>query len=385
VAAAVVLVTGAALLGRTLAALGAVDPGFRAERLVTAQVTYPATYDRDALGAGYEAIGEAVRAVPGVTGVALAGTIPFGPTRDAYATFIEDVTTNPNELPVIDVDRVGPGYFDVMGIPLLEGRGFDEADHAGAPPVAVVDERMARTYWPDLPHSSTGVRGAIGRRIRYPWAGAPWIEVVGVVGSVADDDLTAALRPRWYVPLTQAPTPNITIVLASALPGATVVADVRRAVASVDGRVPMSRVRPYPELLGDAAARTRLTARVLLSFALATLLLGCLGVYGMAAHMVRERRREIGVRMALGADAGRIGAAVLGGALGVVAPGALAGVVLAGASTRALRGMLFGVAPLDPATFALVPLVMLGAATLSVWLPARRAAAVDPLESLRDG
>ena len=376
VAAAVVLVTSAALLVRTLAALGAVDPGFRPTHLITAQVTFPSTYDESTAEPAYTALVGGVRAVPGVKGAALAASIPFGPLRDAYATFIEDVTTNPNELPVIDVDRVGPDYFDVMGIPVLEGRPFSDADRAGSTLVAVVDERMARTYWPDA--------SPIGRRIRYPWAGAPWIEVVGVVGSVADDDLAAARQPRWYVPLVQRPAPNVTLVISSALPGGAVVPDVRRAVATVDARLPVSHVTSYPELMGESEARTRFTAWVLLSFAFTTLLLGCLGVYGLAAHMVRERRREIGVRMALGAGSGTIGAGVLASALRVAAPGALVGLLLAAASTRALSGLLFGVRPLDPLTFGLVPVVMVGAALVAVWIPARRAAAVDPMESLRE-
>ncbi len=376
VAAAVVLVTSAALLVRTLAALGGVDPGFEPDRLVTAQVTFPSTYDPSATESVYPSLVEGVRAVPGVEGAALAGSIPFGPVQEAYATFIEDVTTNPNELPVIDVDRVGAGYFDVMGIPVLEGRAFTDADREGSRLVAVVDARMARTYWPE--------EGALGRRIRYPWAGAPWIEVVGVVGSVADDDLTASRQPRWYVPLAQRPTPDVVLVVASALPGGAVVPGVRRAVAGVDARLPVSHVTAYADLMGESAAGTRFTAWVLLSFALVTLLLGCMGVYGLAAHTVRERRREIGVRIALGAGRGTIGAGVLGGALRVTVPGALAGVLLAAASTRALSGLLYGVTPLDPLTFGLVPVVMVGAALLAVWIPARRAAAVDPMESLRE-
>jgi predicted permease len=377
VAAAVVLVTSATLLVRTLAALAAVDPGFRPEALLTAQVTFPLTYDEASAGPAYASLVEAVRAVPGVGGVALAGSIPFGPVRDAYATFIEDVTVDPNDLPVIDVDRVDADWFGVMGIPLIEGRTFTSADREGSPLVAVIDERMARTYWADV--------SPIGRRIRYPWAGAPWIEIVGVVGSVADDDLTAPRRPRWYVPLAQRPAPNVTLVLSTELAGGAVVPGVRRAVTAFDARLPVSHVASYTDLMGESAARTRFTTWMLLSFALATLTLGCLGVYGMAAHVVRERRREIGVRMALGAGSGRIGADVLMGALRVAGSGAVAGMVLAGASTRVLSGMLFGVAPLDPVTFALVPLVLLGATLLAVWLPARRAATVDPIESLREG
>lgn len=374
VAAAVVLVTGALLLVRTLAAVGAVDPGFRTDGLLTAQVTFPA--DRPGDAATFDALLARIRAVPGVRDAAAAGTVPFGPLREAYATFIEGVTTDPNDLPSIDADRVSPAYFDVMGIPLIAGRAFTAADREDASLVAIVDERMANAYWPD--------GSAVGHRIRFPWAGAPWLEIVGVVGSVSDDDVTAPGRPRWYLPLAQHPTPNLTLVIASSLPGAAVMPGVRRAVAGVDPRLPVSHEMAYANLLGNAASRTCITAHVLLAFAFATLLLGCLGVYGLAAHAVRERRREIGVRMALGAAASSIGMAVVKEGLLVVAPAALAGLALAAAGTRALAGLLYGVAPLDPLTFAAVPLVILAAALLAVWIPARRALRVDPVESLRE-
>ncbi len=375
VAAAVVLVAGALLLTRTLAAVGAVDPGFRTDGLLTAEVTFPA--DRPGDAAAYDALLTRIRAVPGVRDAAAAGTVPFGPLREAYATFIEGVTTDPNDLPSIDADRVSPAYFDVMGIPLVEGRTFTATDHDDAPLVAIIDERMSNAYWPG--------GSAVGHRIRFPWVGAPWLEIVGVVGSVADDDVTAPGRPRWYMPLAQHATPNLTLVITSSLPGAAVMAGVRRAVADVDPRLPVSHEAAYADLLGDAASRTRITARVLLAFALATLLLGGLGVFGLCAQAVRERRREIGVRMALGAASSSIGVGVVREGLRVVGPAAIAGLALAAAGTRTLGGLLYGVAPLDPLTFAAVPLVILAAALLAVWIPAHRAARVDPVESLREG
>lgn len=383
VAAAVLLVTSASLLVRTLAAVSGVDPGFRADALLTAQVTFPSSVDEPAAARLYDALLERVGAVGGVTAASLAGTVPFGPTREAYATFVEDVTTDPNDLPIVDADRVAPSYFEVMGVPVIEGRAFTDADRAGAPLVVVVDELMARTFWPSP--SARGRSDALGRRIRFPWEGAPWMEVVGVVGSVADDDATVLRRPRWYLPLAQRPTRDVTLLIASALPPEAIVPGVRRAVAEVDPRLPVGRVATYAELMGEASARTRLTAWVLATFALTTLFLGCLGVYGLFAHRVRERRRDIGVRMALGARAGAVGAAVLRDAARVVLAGAFVGLSLAALGTRLLSGMLFGISPLDPLTFVAVPMLMLAAALFAAWIPARRAAAVDPIESLREG
>jgi predicted permease len=377
VAVAVVLVTGATLLIRTLAAMGAVDPGFQTDGLVVADVTYPSTYGEAQAAPGYRTLLERVRSAPGVQGAALAATLPFGALRDAYATYIDGVTTDPNSLPTFDVHRVTPGWFEVMGIPLLEGRVFADSDRGASPLVAVVDELMARTQWPDA--------SPVGRRIRYPWEGAPWIEVIGVVGSVADDDLTAPHAPRWYVPLAQRPAPNVTLVVRSALPAGVAIADLRRAVVEVDPRLPVSGATTYEQMLGASAARTRFTAGVLRVFALTTLFLGCLGVDGLAAHAVRERRREIGVRKALGAESGRIALETLRQGSRVAVVGALCGLGIAALATRALAGMLFGVTPLDPATFLAVPALMLSATALALWIPARRAADVDPADSLREG
>jgi ABC-type antimicrobial peptide transport system permease subunit len=236
---------------------------------------------------------------------------------------------------------------------------------------------MARRSWPGT--------SPLGKRIRYPWAGAPWIEVVGVVGSVADGDLAAPRRPRWYVPLAQRPAPNVTLVARSALPPSAIGPALRRAVAEVDPRLPVSQEASYAELMGESAAGTRLTAGVLLAFALATLFLGCLGVHAVAAHMVRERRREIGVRMALGAGAGAILTEVVREGLGVAVPAALLGLLLAALASRGLSGMLYGVSPTDPLTFAGVALLTLAAVGAALWLPARRAVRTDPVESLRGG
>jgi predicted permease len=374
IAAAVVLVTSAGLLVRTMAAIGHVEPGFRTDDVVTAVVTLPSSLEASAEGV-YAALLERAGGLGGVRRAALAASLPFGVTSESYATAIEGVTLDPNDLPVIDVDRVSPSYFDVLAIPLRAGRVFTPADRAGSPLVAVVDELMAREYWPS--------ESPVGRRVRFPWAGAPWIEVVGVVGSVADDRLTEGREPRWYVPLAQRPAPNVTLLVAADGESEGLTAGLADVVGQVDPRVPLSRVMPYDDLLGEAAARERLTTWLVALFAGSALLLGCLGVYGVASCSVRERSREIGVRLALGAERASVGAGVLREGLRIAAPGALVGLLAAGLAARLLEGLLYGVQPLDPATFIGVPVIVGGAALLSLSLPALRAACLDPVEAIR--
>jgi len=276
---------------------------------------------------------------------------------------------------MIDSDRVSPGYFATLGIPLLDGRLFDRQDRAETQAVVIVDEIMARTFWPD--------RSPVGGRVRYPWAGAPWLEVVGVVGSVADDRLGEERRPRWYVPIDQNPIGEVTLVVATQGAAAALTPALRDAVAAVDDGLPLSRVSPYSALIGDSESRARLTTRLLAGFALVALLLGCLGVYGVAAQSVRERSREIGVRMALGAGSTRIGIAVLQDGLRLALPGALAGLLGAVMAKRLFDVVLLEVRPLDPLVLAGVPTLVALAALVALWLPARRAARVDPVQVLR--
>jgi putative ABC transport system permease protein len=375
IAAAVALVTSAGLLARSLAEIGRVDPGFRTDGVLTAEVTFPSSSDPGSLTGTYASILERVRASPGVTAAAMAGSIPFGRRDELYATMVDGADLDPNALPMIDSDRVSPGYFATLDVPLLEGRLFDGQDREDSRPVAMVDELMARTYWPE--------RSPIGGRLRYPWSGAPWLEVVGVVGSVADDRLAEARRPRWYVPLAQNPTREVTLVVATQGAAASLSPAVRSAVARVNDALPLSRVSPYGTLVGDSESRTVLTTRLLAGFAIVALLLGCLGVYGVAAQAVRERTREIGVRMALGAASASIGAGVLKDGLALALPGAFAGLLGAVAAKRILQVVLVEVKALDPLVLAGVPILVGLAAVAALWLPARRAARVDPVHVLR--
>ncbi|MEZ4416437.1 MAG: ABC transporter permease [Gemmatimonadota bacterium] len=380
-AAAVVLVTSAGLLARTLLALGNVDPGFQVEDRVIALVHVPPglTDEREARAAWFEELEAHLEADPSSRGVTLASTIPFGMEDEYIAMSIDGVTTDPNDLPVMPHHRVSPSYFDVTGIPLLRGRGFSASDRFGAPMVAVVDQTFVDRFLPGL--------DPIGRVVRYPWRGAPPIEIVGVVGPTFQGDLAAVAEPTVWVPLAQmgmgALGHAVVVLHASGDLDAALDAVTAR-TRDADPRIALSDLAHYSDLLATSLASTRLLAFLLLIFATSTLALGAVGVYGVAAFSVRERIKEIGVRMAMGAPVQGIRRSVLGDGLRLALPGGLLGLVLAVPAARALKGILYGVAPLDPVTFVVVPVLLALTALLAVYVPARRATQVDPATVLRD-
>lgn len=376
-AVAVVLVVGAGLLVRSLGQLASVDPGFRTEGLTTARLTLGGSrYEEPEQLRGFmEQVVEGVEAIPGVTSASLANRVPFGDGANLMATVIDGVTEDPNDLPVLERYLVRPGFTETLGLTLLEGRTLRASDDAEAPLVVVVDETMARRFWPD--------QNPVGRRVRWPWRGAPWVQVVGVVSGLAGDDLGSGREPTMFVPMAQADPWDLTVVARSSNADLALGAAVRQAVRAIDPSVPVSSVAEMETLIAGSLARARWTTVLLGLFALTTLLLGCVGVYGVVAYSVRERVKEIGVRVALGADPGRIRAGVLRDGLRLALPGTLIGLALAVPATRVLEGLLFGVGSLDPVTFLVVPLALLGAGMLAVYVPAVRATRVDPVEALR--
>jgi putative ABC transport system permease protein len=377
VALAVVLVVGAGLLLRSLWELGRVEPGFRSERLVGALVTpppasYPEAGDQMHF---HERLAERIGALPGVTRVAAASRLPFDRTDNHTAFFIEGVTEDPNLLPVMQLRSVTDEYLALLGIPLLEGRALDPADRADAPAVALVDATAARTHW--------GEESPVGRCIRYPWRGAGCITVVGVVGTVHDNDLAAPPEPAVYVPLPQRPRASLAYVVETSLPVDGIARALRGAVREIDPTVPVSEVRSLERMVAGSMHERRMAALLLGLFATLALVLGAVGIYGVVAYGVQQRRRELGVRMALGASRSDVFHLILGeaGALAVV--GSIVGIGAALLTTRVLEGMLFGVGRADPLVLIAVPLLLFSVAMVAGYLPARRATGVDPITTLR--
>jgi putative ABC transport system permease protein len=378
---AVVLVIGASLLVRSFQAIRAVEPGFRTEQIVAARLTPPAGEYQDAarVSALYAAVLERLGATPGVHAVAAVDQLPIAQSVYGMAARVEGQSEDLRRaLPGIShVQQVTPSYFTTLGIPVLRGRGFTDADREDQPPVVIVSESLAREFWPD--------DDAIGRRLGYPWP-SPWLTIVGVVPDTRQDSLLAPLAPTLYVPWRQRPHTSgseMWIVARSSLGATAAAGAIRGIVREIDRAVPVSDMRTMEAVIANSLDRTRFTAVLVGTFALAALLLGSIGIYGVMSYLVSQRSQELGVRLALGASQRQVLGFVLWRAIGLAALGAVIGVAGAMVSTRWLRSLLYEVSATDAATFTLVPLLFLLVAAVATYAPARRATAVDPVRALR--
>ena len=385
IALGVVLAVGAGLLLKSFARILAVDPGFRIEHLVTARISPPKARWSDPGFTGpsaameerqrvfYRQLLDRLSGSPGISSVAITSQAPFEKTNEYGAMWVDGYTTNPNELETMNGRKVTPGFFRAMGIPVVRGRALSDADQADAPRVALIDETAAQRYWKG--------RDPISGRIRYPWPG--WLTIVGVVGTTKNNDLTDQPQPTFYVPFAQYPQAQMTVVARTAADPATALGAIRAAVRDVAPEIPVSDERTMTERLGESVAQPRFAASLLVAFGTLALLLGAIGTYGLMAYATQRRTREVAVRMALGAQSRDVLWTVIREGAVLAAGGVLAGLGLALALTRSLRGLLYEVSPTDPTTFALVAIVLVGAALLASYLPARRATKVDPMVALR--
>jgi putative ABC transport system permease protein len=280
--------------------------------------------------------------------------------------------------PAIAHNLIGGDFFGALGVPLLRGRDFTEADATGSPPVVIINRTMATTLFPG--------EDPIGKRLQLgdPDPESPWITIVGVAGDVIYSGLDRGPEPTMYTLYEQSLwwTTMYLVVRASVDPAGLAQA-VRRQVADLDPLLPVARVSTMDELLVQSVAGPRFRTTLLGIFAAVALLLAAVGIYGILSYTVGQRTREIGIRMALGAGRRNVLALVLGQGMALAGIGVGAGLVAALVLSRVLAGLLFGVSPTDPATFGVVSLVMIGAALLACYLPARRATRVDPMMALR--
>jgi putative ABC transport system permease protein len=397
---AVVLMVGAGLLLETLRDLLRQNPGFNPSQVVTANIYLPnpnnpqldpyhtfaqqIPFNRELL--------RRANAIPGVELAAITSNLPAADTINsdsaAYGATnhnslaIEDRPTESSGDLSAEIIRISPDYFRVIQTPLVEGRFFTEDDENGKLPVAIIDEATARRYWwPD--HDPVGRRLRI--RLRFGQNPVnPWSTVVGVVKNIKHDGLDVDGVPHIYVPLNQFVGRSLSLALRTSLPASTLEPQIRGAIQSVDPGLPVFNVTSLDEVLDASLASRRFSASLVAGFAGGALLLASIGIYGLLAYMVGQRSREIGLRLALGAQRADVLRLVLGKGVVLAGLGIVIGVIFSASTASMMASLLYGVRPHDPAVFLIVPLLLLAVAALASYLPARRATKVNPMIAFRE-
>ncbi len=377
---AMILLVGSGLLLRSLLGLGRVDPGFAKDHVITFGLDLPDRYGHPQRVAFYRSLLDQVRATPGVRSASAAFPLPLSADDVKTTLEVEGRPMKPSDYPVTTFHIIDRDYFRTLGIPLLSGRPFNVQDDAvGATAVVIISQRLARQIFPG--------EDPIGRRIRPNISSgsgdAPMRVIVGVVGDVKAEGLAAPSIPESYVPYAQLPFAPMSVVVRTEIPPANMVPTLTSQVQSLDSALPLLRVKTLDEYVDDSIIGTRFETFLLGTFGALAFLLTAVGLYGVISYTVVQRTREMGIRIALGADRTAIlGMVVKNGAL-LACTGALIGLAAAFVLTRLMASLLFGVGPTDPLTFLCVPIALITVALFASYIPARRAARVDPMVALR--
>jgi predicted permease len=391
VALALVLLVSAGLMIRTPQTLRAVEPGFaRPERVQTLRISIPAALVADPRGVvrTQHLIADAIAAIPGVTAAAFANAMPMeGLPPDWDAIAVEGRSIADGEIPALRLLKYGsPGYFGAAGTRLVAGRDYTWTDVEGARPLAIVSENLARELW-------GSPSAALGRRIGAGLPGSSWREVIGVVQDVRENGLHEpapavvywpAMMENLYRKSQLTTTRYVTFAIRSELAGTNGLIDsLQQAVWSVNANVSLFAVQTLRDIADRSMARTSFTLAILAVAGAMALALGIVGIYGVISYSMSQRTREMGIRRALGAQQGEITRMIVGRGLALAGAGVAVGLAAATASTRLMSSLLVGISPLDTTTFIAAPLLLGIAAVLASYLPARRAAGVDPVEALK--
>ena len=386
----VVVITAAGLLLHSLYSLSKVDPGFRTERVVTAEVSLDATacQDKGRCNAFFATLLDRAHGIAGMEAVALTDSLPLSGRDNNYVYDAEGHPRDARQGALLATGRtVSPDYFATLGMRLMRGRMLTAQDGSGSSHAVVINQRMAERLWPQqdpLGRHMVDVRDEPAPAV---WNSSAASVVVGVVSNTHDGGLAGGFGDEVYLPMTntrEQPVMDILLRTRTRTSTSEVAAELRRVVKEVDPQVPVTRVRSLNEVVAASMSAPRSLAILLLCFGALALLIGGVGVYSLIAYVVSWRTREIGIRLALGAMRWQIVGAIVKQSLLLAVGGSAAGLVVAALLMRFLRSFLFGVSVQDPLTFCTVPALMFLLAILAAWVPARRAAAVDPMETLRN-
>jgi len=380
IALSLTLLVGAGLLLRSLSQVLGVSAGFDPSHVLTMRISVLGQRysDNNNLRQFFTSALASIRALPGVQAAAVTSIIPLGGDVDRYGFHVEGkIHANPELDESAERFCVSPGYLDAMHIRLLRGRDISESDTATAQQTILISDTAARRMWPG--------EDPMGKRAKLGGVDLPWWTVAGVVADVHHSGLDIAPAMQFYVPHAQWPFPDsdMTFTIRTAGPPGTLAPAVQKAIHSLDPTQPLSRVMPLEDYVGLSVQGRRFASILLAAFAAIALLLSALGIYGVTAYGVAQRTREIGIRMALGAQQREVFALLLRQSVVLIASGVALGVAASAALTRFLATMLFDVRPTDPATFLSVVFLLVGVAALACWIPARRAMRLDPVAALR--
>ena len=387
IALAMVLLVGAGLLTRSFIRLQSIDPGFNAENVLAMNVSVAGTAHAPKRGEFFREIVRRMQSLPGVKSASAINHLPLSGDRWGTPLAVEgQPAPPPGQSPSATYRFAHTNYFQTMGIPLLAGRDFDERDNLEAPRVVIINEVMARRYWPG--------EDAVGKRIKLGRAesNVPWISIVGVVKEVKQEDWAEDAKMEVYLPYFQSqryltdPAPRysyLTLVMRTDSDPASLAALARREVWAVEANAPISNVTTMDEVIADEVWQPRLSMFLLGGFAIVALLLAAVGIYGVMSYSVSRRAQEIGIRMALGAGSSDVLRMIAGQGLKLSLAGAALGLAGATGLTRVMSGLLYEIEATDPATYAALALVLIAVTLLACYLPARKAAKVDPMIALR--
>lgn len=380
IALAMVLLTGAGLLMRSFAQLSSVNPGFEPNHVVKAMISLPQfQYTKPEQWAAFsEELMTRLQAQPGMQDSAIAGPLPI---VDCCVTLSFQIVGNPppqaGAADTANYVPASPQYFSVMGIPLLRGRLFNESDSPSSAPVALISEALAKRYFAN--------ENPLGRHLMFgfPANGVVSREIVGIVGDIHDVSLGKAPGPMMYAPYAQAPLYGGEVVVKSALSTSAVVNTIRSVTHSIDKNLPVTDIAALPDILSESVAQPRFRTLLLGLFSAIALILAAVGIFGVISYSVGRRTHELGIRMALGAQPGSVLSMILRETLALTGIGIAVGIPCAVGTAQLIKHLLFNVTPYDPATLALVPLVLVAVGALASYIPARRAMKVDPMIALR--